>query len=581
MTRPAGCERCNLRPRAYRNSRFCHACMPGGPKIPPPCWRCGADGDYYASGLCHGCHGSAPARIGACLDCHAWGVTKATRWLCWACVTWRTDYDLGDCQACRRTVTISTPGKVCRLCRVQARRLRPAKGKLNLADANGHGAQLFLANMHKAATRTQRSNLVPAAPAGWPAGRPVAHEQLVLIDVPWDLTRGRAGVPPPKDPELAAALHQVALDHAADHGWTRQDGDKARAGIRLLLGMQDTPGARIRTSQAAVLSQAYVTIRPVLEILATVGMLDDDRVAPIRAWFDQQAATLPSAMAAELRAWFDIMLDGSTTAPRRRPRTATTTRIYLIYLLPALTTWANAGHTSLREITTDDIVAVLPPPGTTRSLFGRSVRSLFGILKARSLVFVNPTSGVDTPHPTINPPMPIELTALRDALDSHSPARALVAALAAYHALRSGDLRGLQLDDIRDRHLRIGRGPRERIVLLAPPVRQRLNTYLQHRTVRWPDSPNPHLFIHVRTAARTDAVGPRWIRLTLDIPGNIDAIRQDRILHEAYATGGDTRRLCDLFGLSTNAASRYTNTVREPALGNDRYNGAAPTGPGS
>jgi integrase len=581
VTRPAGCERCTVRPRAYRKSRFCHACMPGGPQAPPPCRRCGTDGDYYASGLCHGCHGSAPPRPGACLDCHAWGVTKATRWLCAPCVTWRYDHDLGDCRACRRTVTIGTTSRVCRLCRVKARQLRPAKGKLNLTDVNGHGVQLFLANMHKAATWTRRGKLIPAAPVGWPAGRPVAHKQLVLIDVAWDLTRGRAGVPPPKDPELAAALHQIALDHAADHGWTRQDGDKARAGIRLLLGMQDTPGARIRTSDTAVLSQTYVTIRPVLDILATVGMLDDDRIPPIRAWFDQQAVTLPPAMAAELRTWFDIMLDGSTTTPRRRPRTAITTRIYLTYLLPALRVWVNAGHTSLREITTDDVVAVLPAPGTSRSLFGQSARSLFAILKARKLVFVNPTNRIDTPHPAVNPPMPIELAALRAALDSHNPARALVAALAAYHALRSGDLRGLQLDDIRDRHLRIGRGPREHVVLLAPPVRQRLNTYLQHRTARWPDSPNPHLFIHVRTAARTDAVGRRWVGLTLDIPGNIDAIRQDRILHEAYATGGDTRRLCDLFGLSINAASRYTNTVREPAIGDDRHTRAAPTIRGS
>jgi hypothetical protein len=580
VTRPAGCERCTVRPRAFRYSRFCHACMPGGPQTPPPCRRCGSDDDYYASGLCHGCHGSAPARPGACLDCHAWGVTKATRWLCAPCMAWRSVHVLGECQACSRTVTIGTTARVCRLCRVKARQLRPPKGTLELTGAEGQGTQLFLANLHKAATQT-RHHAVAAAPTPWPVGRPVAYEQLALIDVAWDLTRGRASVPPPKDPELAAALHQLALDHAADHGWTLARGHKARAGIRLLLGMQDTPGARIRISETAVLAQAFVTIRPVLEILAAVDMLEDDRIPPIRTWFDQQTAALPSPMAAELRIWFDIMLDGSTTTPRRRPRTAITTRIYLVHLLPALRVWADTGHTSLREITTEDLVAVLPAPGTSRSLFGQSARSLFAILKARKLVFVNPANRIDTPHPAANPPMPIELAALCAALNPTSPARALVAALAAYHALRSGDLRRLELDDIRDRHLRIGRGPREHVVLLAPPVRQRLNTYLQHRTARWPDSPNPHLFIHFRTAARTDAVGPRWIRLTLDIPGNIDAIRQDRILHEAYATDGDTRRLCDLFGLSINAASRYTNVVREPAIGDNPDTPTAPHSPGS
>jgi hypothetical protein len=44
------------------------------------------------------------------------------------------------------------------------------------------------------------------------------------------------------------------------------------------------------------------------------------------------------------------------------------------------------------------------------------------------------------------------------------------------------------------------------------------------------------------------------------------AIREDRILNEAHATGGDMRRLTDLFGLSVNAATRYTNTVDHPDL---------------
>jgi hypothetical protein len=35
------------------------------------------------------------------------------------------------------------------------------------------------------------------------------------------------------------------------------------------------------------------------------------------------------------------------------------------------------------------------------------------------------------------------------------------------------------------------------------------------------------------------------------------AIREDRILDEAIATG-DVRRICDLFGLTVEAALRYT-----------------------
>jgi hypothetical protein len=50
-------------------------------------------------------------------------------------------------------------------------------------------------------------------------------------------------------------------------------------------------------------------------------------------------------------------------------------------------------------------------------------------------------------------------------------------------------------------------------------------------------------------------------------PGlNARAIREDGILNEAHATGGDTRRLADLFGLSIQAGTRYTNTVDHPDL---------------
>lgn len=48
------------------------------------------------------------------------------------------------------------------------------------------------------------------------------------------------------------------------------------------------------------------------------------------------------------------------------------------------------------------------------------------------------------------------------------------------------------------------------------------------------------------------------------LPVQPQALREDRILHEIYATGGDVRRICDLFGMSIDAALRYT-TGLEPA----------------
>jgi hypothetical protein len=61
----------------------------------------------------------------------------------------------------------------------------------------------------------------------------------------------------------------------------------------------------------------------------------------------------------------------------------------------------------------------------------------------------------------------------------------------------------------------------------------------------------------------------RWIRLKLGM--TVRAIREDRILYEAMATGGDERRLGDLFGLSVKGATRYTAVIDHSASPNSRH----------
>ncbi|MBT2511952.1 hypothetical protein J7I98_40685 [Streptomyces sp. ISL-98] len=55
-----------------------------------------------------------------------------------------------------------------------------------------------------------------------------------------------------------------------------------------------------------------------------------------------------------------------------------------------------------------------------------------------------------------------------------------------------------------------------------------------------------------------------WINDVLGIPAR--RLREDRLLHGAEATGGDPRRICDLFGLTVGAALRYTATVDQAGL---------------
>jgi hypothetical protein len=52
------------------------------------------------------------------------------------------------------------------------------------------------------------------------------------------------------------------------------------------------------------------------------------------------------------------------------------------------------------------------------------------------------------------------------------------------------------------------------------------------------------------------------------------AVREDRIVDEALATGGDLRRICDLFGVTIATAEHYTTVLGHPGLAAADY---APT----
>jgi hypothetical protein len=137
-----------------------------------------------------------------------------------------------------------------------------------------------------------------------------------------------------------------------------------------------------------------------------------------------------------------------------------------------------------------------------------------------------------------------------------------LATLVAFHALTSGQLRALKLTDLRDGRIYLP----GRTVILADSVRQQLNRWLEERRRRWPHSANPHLFISSYTAVRTTPVSNHWITISNAVP--VQAIREDRILHEALATGGDVRRLGDLFGLTVGGAERYAHTTDQPGSSN-------------
>ena len=494
------------------------------------------------------------------------------KWLCWRCHSWRARLAKGTCRICHRADLAVNPDDVCNLC---DRQMTIALGA-TVEEANLGGQQLYFANMPWQPTRIRWGNVrrvdQPSTRNHLHRDRadslraiefyPVEQTQLALFAMPRDLTcaltqaqdRGLSTsdrLPDPPHGQMAAFLDAAVLDHARRHGWPQSTIHRAQRSMRVLQLMQDTPGAMLLATDAIRLQEIGLTAIPVIDVATAAGVMLDDRQPAIYAYFDTTTAHLPEQIRTELNEWFTVMLNGSTTPPRRKPRDQQTTRLYLRWAMPALTTWAKQGHYSLREITTSDIRAVLPPSGNPRSTMGAGLRSILTLLKARKVLFTNPIARIQTGSHERRDPLPAHAEKIRGSLLSPDPACAALAALATFHGLRAGELRNMHLTDLVDGRLRLG----QRSILLAEPVRVRISAWLDYRNTRWPTTANPHVFLNHRNSSRTTAVGGRWLTLATGIP--IHLMREDRILNEARATGGDVRRICDLFGLTVEGALRY------------------------
>lgn len=578
--KPKRCAVCRVRVVAWSNPRvdYCYQCLPGGPFEPPPCVRCGGTRqttgyEYYSQGMCTRCHVAAPQRVDACRDCLAWGVVRTHQWLCWRCHSWRTRFGRGTCRICHRPDLPVNPDQACGLCE---RQMVIHLGQ-TLEQANAGGQQTYLANVTWPATRPRPGGIrqlqknLERRPDHRPDRRspqrrlrpvefhPSTHIQLTLFDVPRGPVLARARqlldaqrLPDPPDPQMAAFLEIAVLDHARRHGWPTSTIFRTQQSLRVLQLLQDSPAALLLASDAVLLRTIGLTATPVIDVATAAGVMLDDRGPTIHAWFDATISDLPAGMQAELRAWFDVMINGSATTPRRQPRSHDTIRHYLRNAMPALTMWADQGHTTLRDITPADVRAVLPDSGTPRSTMGAGLRAILSVLKGRKIIFVNPIARVRTGGHEHRDPLPADVEKIREVLMSPNTIGAALAALATFHGLRAGELRNLHLTDLADGRLRVG----DRMIPLAAPVQVRLTAWLNDRNRRWPNSANPYLFINHRNANRTTRVGGRYLALaTGGIP--IHVMREDRILHESHVTSGDVRRMCDLFGLSVEGALRY------------------------
>jgi len=565
---PQPCQGCGIKPQAYHGRRFCYDCKPGSKGRPRPCRRCGSTEDYWTERLCRRCHQYAPQRPEPCLDCLAWGARRTEKWLCQACLGWRQWYPgTGTCISCQRQLTVNPHG-ACRLCwrqtkHIQERLRGRRRGPLDILDANRYGQQLFFANMGSSKNGYRPRTPPPAPPIDdTPRIRPSRARTQLDLFVHDRITKAwyRHGVAHPRDPRLAQRLDDAAIDHAARHGWTTLKTHHVRVGVRILVANRTHDNLPINVSDAEALVAPDLPLRPVLAVLDEAGVLHEDRPATIETYFERRVRSLPDPMANEMRVWFDVLHRGSATAPRSRPRNPITIKNRLLWSLPTLMLWAAAERESLREISRDDVLAVLPAGGTPRAKLGDGLRSIFTTLKRRKVIFTNPMARIKVGNHERRTPLPGDPDLLRRALNADDTTGRLLAALLIFHGLRPLEVRTLHLTDIHDGQLHLA----DRTIPLAQPVRAALADYLDERHRRWPASINPHLFIHNLNAGGTHAASTGWV--TARVGTSAHKLRQARIVDEVLATDGDLRRICDFFGVTMNTAEHYASLLNHPDL---------------
>ncbi|MEV7649078.1 hypothetical protein [Arthrobacter sp. NPDC089319] len=438
---------------------------------------------------------------------------------------------------------------------------------LDLVGATKAGHQLFFANMTFA--RRGAPPLSPDQRAPWQRrdknnlpGSGAAAEfggQMALFDLAPD-PKALAERVRREDNDLTRYCAAIVREHAARAGWSKRQRNDVTRSLRILQGLRPTPTAKVRATHVLQLRQYSGNVISTIDVLAAAGLLIEDRPTRVERYFAAKTSTLPPVMKDQLEVWLEVLTNGARRPPRQIPRDPKTIIAHILGIEPIIHAWAAAGLQSFAEVTHADITAALDETKSRRHIAGNGLKSLFTILKGRRLIFANPTRGMKASPKATNTPLALDAAVIRGELNSPDPVVALAVALVAFHALTGQQVRELKLTDIRDGHLAVA----DRHIPLAGPVRTRLTAWLDHRNRTWPGTANPHLLINRRTAPRLLPVSNQfpWSGLTL----RPRVLREDRILHEIHATGGDIRRVCDLFGLSVEGATRYLGTLEHPDL---------------
>jgi len=557
--RTGRCSRCYR--LAHTVTGTCGACGEQRLLWGPVCRRCMSSA-RARPGACEGC-GRAVARLwgrrcarcaklhwstGSCEGCGAWA-SSIEAMLCRACRDFdRHNHRTDECRSCGRHLSVNRYGR-CRLCSA-ARRQALRAGDPDWSEEPGQrgGIQLFFGDLYgPRGRRAARSPQRPGTTAASGDHRDVGEQRLFLL--PRDLSE-IARLSPSAATSLPAELGAAIVSFGEARGWK----PATTAGVSRAMALLGEVGAGYPSpAMFAGLRRLGLPVSRVRELLVAEGAAPPLEEGP--AGFARELVRgLPEPMRAEVAAWVEVLEGRSGRSRSRRPDTI---RHYLNAVRPALGVWA-ISHTSLREIGAEDVEAqLLPLQGSRRTMTAVALRSLFGALKARRLVFADPARAIKPGRFPITPVLGLDDWSRSTLLSRATRAdHALVILLAGVHALTRADIVGLTLDDVDLEAATITvRGRRRPLDRL---VREHVVSWLEMRRERWPGSANPHLLVTYQSAYGTGPVSTAYFKgVFAGLPTTVAALRADRLLGEAAAGNGDPLRLVNLFGLSPAGAMRY------------------------
>ena len=502
------------------------------------------------------------SRLRSCDHCLAWGVL--TERLCKACRGFASTHAIGQCVTCGRDLPVDA--SVCRPCRKQASLIAGPGYKagldLSVAAVTGHQLRFHIGQLARGECR--QADVTPATAPPRPVRLRSRWAQLLLCDAPRDLSRASAQLPPIDDP-LAERLHAEAARLAGLRGWSLRTLSLVQRALRILMAVHG-PGEPVRAGTVRQLTARNMPFPHVIDVLAAVGVLEDDRPDTLALWLDEQLAGLPAGIRAELDTWLGLRRHGG---PRRRPRNRTTIAGN-IYSIQRFLADVGGRYSTLRQVTHDDITTWLAGrPGRSRPQDASTLRSLFGTLKAERLIFANPVRGVRVSrrNPSVPAPLPAHLLTAAAAAAKDNPALQVAVALAGVHALLPGQIRHLRLDQIDLPGCRLDPGGLDRPLdeFTATAIR----SYLGFRNRRWPATTNPFLLVTQQTAHTGEPVSRYWTdTLFRGLPVTAGQLRDDRIVEEALASRADPLHLAAVFGFGPRTGLRYAQAASrtgEPA----------------